>query len=480
MIERKDYLRIPLIILNQKIAATKRNVIQKKSKQQTHPNSSISENSQDLQVDLGQSTIKINQEIIKNKRTFKPVKKRPVDQFGLKPFKIKSTKPNRQFHDYVVYGLGEVFVGERTIMHHLGIDVGTKTVVVAYMTEEGDVNYISEINGYWVFENATAFVRNLLNDPNKTRSDGTKRPARWIELDGKIVVLGRDAEELAYAKNDTLLRPMAEGSIAPDQEAMTILASIVQGLIETAEKEVGKFEDQLKICYCTTAPAINKDFNIAYHKKIVDMIIEGYDTETKISSSSIKESHAIVLDMNEDEATGIGISWGAGTVTVSYVKYGMEIYSFCYVGAGDWIDSQVAMRHGYDEMAPIYKRKKASETPTTVSKRKMNVNLSPGNKPNDRVDLDIYLHYEVLISNVVEGIVAGFVENENEAKIGEAINIYMAGGTSSPEGFVELVSKKFSELELPFQIGEIKKAERPLFSVATGCLKAAQYGISDP
>jgi hypothetical protein len=273
---------------------------------------------------------------------------------------------------------------------------------------------------------------------------------------------------------------MAEGSIAPDQEAMTILASIVQGLIETAEKEVGKFEDQLKICYCTTAPAINKDFNIAYHKKIVDMIIEGYDTETKISSSSIKESHAIVLDMNEDEATGIGISWGAGTVTVSYVKYGMEIYSFCYVGAGDWIDSQVAMRHGYDEMAPIYKRKKASETPTTVSKRKMNVNLSPGNKPNDRVDLDIYLHYEVLISNVVEGIVAGFVENENEAKIGEAINIYMAGGTSSPEGFVELVSKKFSELELPFQIGEIKKAERPLFSVATGCLKAAQYGISDP
>lgn len=382
--------------------------------------------------------------------------------------------------DYQVHRFGEVYNGRRILMQNLGIDVGTKTVVLSYRGENGKINYISEINGYWPFENATPFIKNLLNDPNKIRSDGTKRPAKWIEIDNKIIVLGRDAEEFAYAKNDTLLRPMAEGNISSDEEAMTVLASIVQGLIETAEKEIGIFGDEIKICYCTTAPAINKESNVEYHKRVITMIIEGYETKSKISSNNIRESHAIVLDMDEaGEGTGIGISWGAGTVTVSYVKYGLEVYSFCYVGAGDWIDNQVAMRHGYDQDLSKMRKKRALETPTTVSKRKMDIDLTPGKIPEDRVGMDIVLHYDVLISNVIEGIVTGFLENENQARIDGLINIYMAGGTSSPNGFVELVAKKFDELEIPFEIGKIMRSDKPLYSVAAGCLKAAEYGITD-
>lgn len=367
-------------------------------------------------------------------------------------------------------------------MKNIGIDIGTKTVVVAFRDEEGNAGYISEINGYWPFERATKFIENMLNNPNKVRSDGTERPARWIKLDERIIVLGGDAEEFAYAKNDTLLRPMAEGGISPDEEAMTVLASIVQGLIEMAENEVGKFEDTIKICYCTTAPAINKESNIDYHERVVNMIIDNYETDATISRSSIKESHAIVLDMDDDlggDGTGIGISWGAGTVTVSYVKYGMEVYSFCYVGAGDWIDEQVAQRHGYDPDISKTRKKRASETPTTVSKRKKEIDLTPGKEPEDRVGLDIVLHYDVLISRVIEGIVTGFQENEAEARIDESINIYMAGGTSSPNGFAERVAKKLDELDTPFSIGSVKRSDKPLFCVATGCLKAAEYGITD-
>ena len=88
-------------------------------------------------------------------------------------------------------------------MTHIGLDIGTKTVVLSYRHND-KISLISEINGYWPFERATPFIENMLNDPNKTRSDGTIRPARWIKLDsGQIVVLGRDAEECAYAKNDT-------------------------------------------------------------------------------------------------------------------------------------------------------------------------------------------------------------------------------------------------------------------------------------
>ena len=386
----------------------------------------------------------------------------------VKPNLLLGTKRELQ-----VYRLGDTYRGRRILMDNLGIDVGTKTIVVAYRSGE-QIDYISEINGYYPFERCTPFIKNMLNDPNKIRSDGTKRPARWFESDGKAIVLGRDAEEFAYAKNDTLLRPMAEGGIAADEEAMTVLAVIVQGLMAMAEQEIGKFGDQVKLCYCTTAPAINKESNIDYHKRVVNLVIEGYETDSDLSYESIKESHAIVIYMSDD-GTGIGISWGAGTVTVSYVKYGLEVYSFCWVGAGDWIDTQVAMRHGYDVNALNTMKKKAKETPTTVAKKKTEVDLTPGvDYSNDRLSMDIVLHYDVLINQVVEGIVAGFEQNESEARIDDAIPIYMAGGTCSPVGFVERVSNKFEQLNPPFEVGNISKSDNPLYSVASGCLKASE------
>lgn len=378
----------------------------------------------------------------------------------------------QEIEDDKIYGLGDIFTGRRVVMKHLGIDIGTKTVVVAYHGEK-DIRYLSEINGYWPFERATPFIENMLND-TKLRSDGTKRPAKWIKLpeSGKIVVLGRDAEEFAYAKNDTLLRPMAEGGITADEEAMTVLASIVQGLMEMAEREVGRFDDEVKICYCTTAKALNKESNIAYHERVVDLIIGGYESKAKITHHSIKESHAIVLNMSPD-GCGIGISWGAGTVTVSYVKYGLEVYSFCWVGAGDWIDEQVAIRHGYNPEQSKMRKRTAKETPTTISRRKMEIDLTPGKEPEDRIGLDIALHYDVLINDVIDGIVQGFVENESQARIDEGISIYMAGGTASPPGFVERVSARLEEKDVPFEVAAIKRAAKPLFCVAEGCLKAA-------
>ena len=358
-------------------------------------------------------------------------------------------------------------------MAHLGIDIGTKTIVISFKSGD-DIHFISEINGYYPFERCTPFIKHMLDDPNKTRSDGTKRPARWLELDGRAIVLGGDAEEFAYAKNDTMLRPMAEGGISADEEAMTVLGAIVQGLMKMAEEEIGKFGEEVKICYCTTAPAINKESNVDYHERVINLVIEGYETPAILSYDKIKESHAIVIDMSED-GTGIGISWGAGTVTVSYIKYGLEVYSFCWVGAGDWIDDQVAMRHGYDPEHLSTRKKRAKETPTTVAKKKQSVDLTPGvDYSDDRLAMDIVLHYDVLINKVVEGIVAGFEQNESEARIEDAIPIFMAGGTSSPDGFVDRCVAKFEEAEPPFEVGNVSRSDKPLFAVAAGCLKTAE------
>lgn len=375
-----------------------------------------------------------------------------------------------------VYKMGDFISLERKpTMPHLGLDIGTKTIVASFKNKNGDINYISEINGFWPFERATAFIENMLKDPTKVRSDGTSRPAHYFkhEESNQLIVLGRDAEELAYSKNDTMKRPMAEGGITPDEMSMTVLSSIIHGILETAERDVGKFDNNLTLCYCTTAPALNKTNNIEYHERVIDIILKSYNSQSAIKLQKIKESHAIVLNQSQD-GSGIGISWGAGTVTVTYVKYGLEVYSFCWVGAGDWIDENVAMRHGYDVNAMKSMKKSSKETPTTVSKVKMDIDLTPGLQYTDRLQLDISLHYDVLINQVVSGIVAGFKENEAQARIENGINVYMAGGTSSPKGFAERVALIFSNNELPFILNKVTVAEKPLFTVAAGCLTAAE------
>jgi hypothetical protein len=376
----------------------------------------------------------------------------------------------QQYQTANVYSMDAIFAGERVFMSHLGLDLGTRNVVLSFVEKDGKIGFISEVNGYWPFERVTPFIKNMLDDPNKVRSDGTKRPARWIELNGQAIILGKDAEEFAYAKNDFLRRPMAEGGVAADEEAMTILSTIVTGLLDAAENEIGKFGNEVKLCFCTTAKAVNKDINIDYHKRVVDVILDNYESEATISRDTIKESHAIVLDCSDD-GTGIGISWGAGTVTISYVKYGMEVFSFCWVGSGDWIDTQVAMRHGFE---PDRIKRKSKETPTTVAKKKISIDLTPGKEPEDRLAMDIILHYDSLINNVIKGIIEGFEEHENEARIEDGINIYMAGGTACPPGFVDRVEKTISEIDVPFDINSVILADNPLFTVARGCLKAAQ------
>jgi hypothetical protein len=368
-----------------------------------------------------------------------------------------------------VFGLGDDCTIRRVAMNAIGIDIGTKNIVVSFRHNKKLV-FLKEINGYYLIPRPSKFVENMLDDPNKVRSDGTKRPAKWIRLEGQdgIYVLGRDAEELAYAHNDTLLRPMAEGGVAADEAALMVLSSIVQGLLSMSEHDAGEFEPEVKLCYCTTAKALNRGINIDYHQQVVNLIISGYETESTITTTSIKESHALVLKETPD-ATGIGISWGAGTVTVSYVLWGNEIYSFSWVGAGDWIDTEVAKRHGYDPESP---RKKSSETPTTVCRAKEKIDLTQNY--TSRLELDIILHYRILIQNVIRGIVQGFIDHETSARIDKPIDVFMAGGTASPLGFEEMVAQLFQEEKPPFAVNKIKRCKDPLFAVAEGCLIAAE------
>ena len=326
-------------------------------------------------------------------------------------------------------------------MEKLGLDLGTKNIVLAY-TQKDKKKVKREINGFLSLEANDGVSKNLL----------IQSGVSYVELDDRLIVIGQKAEDLAFAFNKTLQRPMVDGVLSgKSDEAMRVMAVIVNAII-------GKLNDDAILYYCVPADALNADTNVAFHEKVMGMIIDMYDGQCKITHKAINEARAIVLSQIPDK-TGIGISWGAGMVNVCY----------CIVGSGDWVDMESAKRFGYDPKAPNGDYK---ETPTSICRRKEKLSLTE--EPTHMVDKTIWIHYGILIENVIKGIFDGFRNNEEKARVDKPMPIVMAGGTSSPEGFADYVQKVVDNFDdKPFEIGEIKCADKPLFAVAEGCLEAA-------
>ena len=56
-------------------------------------------------------------------------------------------------------------------------------------------------------------------------------------------------------------------------------------------------------------------------------------------------------------------------------------------------------------------------------------------------------------------------------------DVVIAGGTSSPYGFATMFKETLQQADLPIKIGEVIKPNDPLFSVARGCLLAAEAAV---
>ena len=339
-------------------------------------------------------------------------------------------------------------------MKPIGLDLGTKTLVCATRDGEKPV-FKKEINGFFTLKQQDKFTKNML----------LSQKIPFIERDGRFIALGGKAEKLAYAVNDTLLRPMAEGTVSKEQDAITIMASIVQAII-------GKLDEDAVLYYSIPADALNKKTNVGFHDKIAKMIFDNYRrTEAKIDSHPINEARAIAIGSELPQV--IGISWGAGMVNACYTMFGVQIFEFSLVGSGDWIDIEAAKQFGYD---PEDTKKRSEHTPTSICHHKQKIDLTQSAQSASRIDQAIMLHYQLLIERVVNGIVEGLSDNKDKINIDEddEIPIVMAGGTASPPGFCEYFKKILEKHELPYKISSVEVVDNPLFAVAYGCLKAAE------
>ena len=222
-----------------------------------------------------------------------------------------------------------------------------------------------------------------------------------------------------------------------------------------------KLHDDEKIYYCVPANAVNVETDADYHQKILHSIFKSYRSETgyKLNPHPINEALAVIYaELQKKAYTGIGISCGGGMVNVCYAMYGNPVFQFAIVNSGDWIDKQAAKATG--------------ESTTVINKEKMKVDLSK--EPTNMIERAIGTQYRIMIEKTVQGIKNGLANAKTNVRSAGAVDVVVAGGTSCIAVFDVIFKDAMKNAGLSIELGDITRADNATYTIAKGCLIAAE------
>ena len=328
-----------------------------------------------------------------------------------------------------------------------GLDVGTNCLVSARLGLDGNVVFGTQRDAFYEIVPKSEVNRNTI----KTSLD--KRGADYIISGETFVVVGEDALDLAIERNDIVKRPLSKGVISPkEKDSLPILKHIITNLI-------GKSEDNSTIVYSVPAKPIDSDFDIEYHKQMLNKHLSsiGY------IPSAINESFAIGLaELVDFELSGIAASFGAGMINIAVLHYGEPVVEFSITKSGDYIDKSVAT---------------ALDLPVSlIQKEKENIGLDLLNIGDNKIAEALGVYYGAVIEYSMKSMLfeLNMIDKKTMPSFTKPIPIVVSGGLTMVGGFVEKIEEALNKLELPFKVSGVKRASDPLKAVAQGCLLAAQ------
>jgi hypothetical protein len=329
----------------------------------------------------------------------------------------------------------------------IGYDAGTYNAIACRRNEKGDFVHKREINAFLELPLENRFVFNMMKQAG----------VPLIERENVAYALGEAAVNMAYTLPTLeLKRPMKDGCVNPkERDAFQIMNIMAHSLIDPVEA------DGTKLYYSVPANAINQETDADYHSKVLESIFKSYvsDEGYKVEPKPINEALAVVYaELAKKAFTGVGVSYGAGMVNVCFAMYGNPIFSFAIVNSGDWIDKQAAKATG--------------ESPTFINKEKTKVDLTK--EPTSLVERAIITQYRLMIEKTVNGIREGLASAKQNIKTEHPVDFVVAGGTSMAKGFTDIFSQTLKQVNLSISVGEVIRPADPLYSVARGCLIAAE------
>lgn len=329
----------------------------------------------------------------------------------------------------------------------IGLDVGTSFIIASRESAEGTVDYKEFRDAFYRIKPSTPIA-------NKMIEKGLQGKKFIKDTDGSFIVMGADAIEKAVERHESASRPMVKGVIAPqEKDARRILKYILHEVVGQAQAP-GE-----KLVYSVPGAPIDvpgEDFDVGYHEDVLrqDLAEVGYDAQP------INEAEAICYsELENEDYTGIALSFGAGMVNVCVMSNGEAIAHFATTKSGDWVDRMTAVATGLPD--------------SVVQAEKEGGNFTIGEQSEDQVLNACGAYYERLISYTVQNLKLALENSGQLPKFKEALTVVVAGGTSRAGGFVEMFRKKVDEVDLPVQVKEVRHATDPLRAVSRGCMIAA-------
>lgn len=329
-----------------------------------------------------------------------------------------------------------------------GFDAGTYNLVCCSRDDKKKFSYKREVNAFLEVPLENRFVFNMMKNAG----------IPLIERSKVAYALGEAAIHMAYTMSELdLKRPMKDGCVNPkEKDAFEIMSIMVHSLLEGNVKI-----DKDVLYYSVPANALNEETDADYHSRILEAIFKAYESETGyvVQAFPINEALALVYaELAEKNYTGLALSFGAGMCNACFAMFGAPVFQFALVNSGDWIDRQAAKATG--------------ESITFINQEKTKVDLSA--EPTTLVERAVQTQYRIMVEKTVTGIKKGLSDSGKKVRSDQPVNIVVAGGTSMPKGFDVLIRDVIEQAQLSIKVDQIIRPPDPLFSVARGCLIAAE------
>lgn len=333
-----------------------------------------------------------------------------------------------------------------------GFDAGTFNLVCCTRDKDGKFDYKREVNAFLEIKLEDRAFLNVMKE----------KDVPIIEREKVAYIVGETAVQMAYAmSNLELRRPMREGCVNnKEKDAYEILNIMIHSLIENISY------DKEPLYFSVPANAINEETDADYHTQILQSIFKAYESDEgyKVIARPINEGLALIYaELADKNYTGIGISFGSGLVNLCYSIFGVPVFQFAIANSGDWIDKMSAKATG--------------ETSTFINREKLKISLS--DSPKTLVERAIQTQYRIMVQKTIQQIKKGIEDSGKKARHDAPLDIVIAGGTSMPPGFDGLFREILDTEKLPIQVNSVIRPEDPLYSVARGCLIAAEHYTKD-
>jgi len=328
----------------------------------------------------------------------------------------------------------------------IGLDVGTSFLIKAVEAEEG-IQYSEFRDAFYRMKPATPIAAKMMEK-------GLANLAYFKDTDGSFVVVGEDAINKAVERHQSALRPLFRGVISPrEPHARRVLKFILSQLVG---KPTTEGETLIYSCPAEPVDQSDENFNTGYHEDCLKKDLG----ELGWNASALNEAEAICYsELENDDYTGICMSFGAGMVNICVMSSGEPVIRFSTTRSGDWIDRMASTSCGQPD--------------SVVQMEKENGNFIVGEESENPILSAVSAYYMRLVDYTVQHLSNRLSKSDDLPKFTDPIPVVVSGGSSRAQGFVDAFRQRMTQSDFPVQIKEGRHAKDPLRAVARGCLLAA-------